>query len=220
MSGPLRSGAEALGDQVVRLARGVGSSGRCPRRRSRAASRGTGRRGRAGRAARPSERGPRAALHDAAPPEPDAVRGSRSPRAARRTEHLSMLRPAKPSTAGSSVIEASITSADGRPTCPRRGRARSRRPSGTGRASRSRPCSPANKTARPAVSMARDDRVLGLEPLVQALAVAGDDEQRVVDADADADHRRELRREVGGGDDVAEQLDDARDRCRSRRARR
>ena len=36
------------------------------------------------------------------------------------------------------------------------------------------------------------DRALGLEPVAQALAVAGDDEQRVVDADADADHRRGL----------------------------
>ncbi len=49
-------------------------------------------------------------------------------------------------------------------------------------------------------------RVLGLEAFVETLAVARDDEQRVVDAHADADHRRELGGEVGRRDDVAEQL--------------
>ena len=48
-----------------------------------------------------------------------------------------------------------------------------------------------------------DDGVLDVEPEVQALPVAGDDEQRVVDADAEADHRHHLRREVGHRDDVA-----------------
>ena len=39
------------------------------------------------------------------------------------------------------------------------------------------------------------DRALGIDALVQRLPVARADEQRVVDADADADHRRDLRRE-------------------------
>ena len=39
-------------------------------------------------------------------------------------------------------------------------------------------------------------RLLGIEPVVQALAVAGDDEQRVVDADTEPEHRAELRREL------------------------
>ena len=43
---------------------------------------------------------------------------------------------------------------------------------------------------------------------MQALAVPGDDEQRVVDADADADHGGELRGELGDRDRVREQLDD------------
>ena len=52
---------------------------------------------------------------------------------------------------------------------------------------------------------------------MQVLAVAGDDEQRVVDADAEADHRRHLdgelgHREHGGGEtdhaDAAEQPED------------
>ncbi len=42
----------------------------------------------------------------------------------------------------------------------------------------------------------RGDRVLGFHPLVQVLAIAGDDEQRVVDTDPEPDHRGHLRREV------------------------
>ena len=40
---------------------------------------------------------------------------------------------------------------------------------------------------------------------VELLAVAGDDQQRVVDADAEADHDAEERGEVGDGQDVAQQ---------------
>ena len=42
-----------------------------------------------------------------------------------------------------------------------------------------------------------DHRGLGRRRAVERVAVAGDDEQGVVDADADADHRGDLRREVG-----------------------
>ena len=55
----------------------------------------------------------------------------------------------------------------------------------------------ANCTARPDVrtdSRAADARVSAVP---HGLAVAVDDEQRVVDADAQADHRREERRECG-----------------------
>jgi hypothetical protein len=45
-------------------------------------------------------------------------------------------------------------------------------------------------------------------PRVQLLAVAGDDQQGVVDADAQADHDAEERGEVGDRDHVAEQRDD------------
>ena len=38
-----------------------------------------------------------------------------------------------------------------------------------------------------------DDRLLDRLALLQPLAVAGDDEQRVVDADAETDQQRELR---------------------------
>ena len=55
---------------------------------------------------------------------------------------------------------------------------------------------PANSTARPDGVDRRDHRLLGVHSVVQALAVAGDDEQRVVDADADPDHRHGLAREA------------------------
>jgi hypothetical protein len=52
-------------------------------------------------------------------------------------------------------------------------------------------------------------RLLGVEPRLQTLAVAGDDEQRVVDADADADHGAERDGEVGDRHHVRQQRDDA-----------
>ena len=54
---------------------------------------------------------------------------------------------------------------------------------------------PANSTARPLVSIACTTGCFGVGALVQRLSVARADEQRVVDADADADHRGDLRRE-------------------------
>ena len=54
-----------------------------------------------------------------------------------------------------------------------------------------------------------DRRVARLQPLVEAVAEAGEDEERVVDADAEADHRRQLRRELGGVEDVGAEGDQA-----------
>ena len=51
---------------------------------------------------------------------------------------------------------------------------------------------PANITARPEVSTASTIAVLDALAALQALAVARDDEERVVDADAEADQQREL----------------------------
>ena len=56
---------------------------------------------------------------------------------------------------------------------------------------------PANSTAWPAVAIGGAGRVLDAHAVVQVLAVPGDDEQRVVDADAEADHRAEDQRELG-----------------------
>ena len=71
------------------------------------------------------------------------------------------------------------------------------------RAHRSMPSSeittvaPANNTARPAVPIARRrPPPRGSRPACEATAVAGDDEQGVVDADAEPDHHGRTRREV------------------------
>ena len=52
------------------------------------------------------------------------------------------------------------------------------------------------------------DRLARVVPGVELLAIAGDDEERVVDADAEADHDPEERREVGDREDVGQQGDD------------
>src|SRR4051812_27270594 len=52
------------------------------------------------------------------------------------------------------------------------------------------------------------DRLAHLHPVLQLQLVAGDDEQRVVDPDAEADHRRKRGGDAGHVDDVTEQLDD------------
>ena len=69
---------------------------------------------------------------------------------------------------------------------------------------------PANSTARPAVSMASTVESRTLMPVVQVLPVPGDDEQRVVDADAEADHHAEDVGEVGRAEEVAEEPGDDR----------
>ena len=61
-----------------------------------------------------------------------------------------------------------------------------------------------------------DDRLLDRLAGLDALAHPRDDEQRVVDADAEADQQRELRGERRDRDDVREQPGDAE---RERRAR-
>ena len=79
--------------------------------------------------------------------------------------------------------------------------------------------SPAKTTARPDVFSAADDRIARFHPVVQPLAVAGDDDQRVVDADADADHRRDRTRELGHRQEAGDDADDGERRSRCRRAR-
>ena len=53
---------------------------------------------------------------------------------------------------------------------------------------------PANSTALPAVALARPTDSTTERPSCRNAAVAGDDEQGVVDADAEADHRGQHRR--------------------------
>ena len=64
---------------------------------------------------------------------------------------------------------------------------------------------PAKNTARPAVLTAVDRGVLDASPGPYAAAVAGDDEQGVVDPDAEADQHAEDRGEADDGEDMAEQ---------------
>ena len=68
---------------------------------------------------------------------------------------------------------------------------------------------PANSTDRPAVPTADDDGALRVVTVVEGVAVAGDDEQRVVDAHPDGDHRGHRRRPLGDVDDVGEECDQA-----------
>ena len=78
---------------------------------------------------------------------------------------------------------------------------------------------PANSTARPevltALTIGRLDVVAGHE----ALAVPGHDEQRVVDAHAEADQQDQLGREHRHLEDVAEQADHADGRAERRQRR-
>ena len=62
-------------------------------------------------------------------------------------------------------------------------------------------------------------RVVRFQARVQAFAVAGDDEQRVVDTDAEPDHRGELRREVGHRLHVADEHRERHTGARVRTAR-
>ena len=113
-----------------------------------------------------------------------------------------MLRPTKPSSAGSSVTDANIVVST--PI---------EMPMATPRIIdvfiSSRPSTemttvvPANSTARPAVSSACTTAAFGFGARGQVLAVSRDDEQRVVDADAEADHRDGGGGEVGHVDERA-----------------
>ena len=67
---------------------------------------------------------------------------------------------------------------------------------------------PANSTDRPAVAMAVTVASCGSSPSCRRLPVPGDDEQRVVHADAQADQGRHDRAERGRRQQVAEQPDD------------
>ena len=108
--------------------------------------------------------------------------------------NLSIVWPTKPSTAGSSVTAAAITNstASDAPTA---------RPRMNDTPITNRPSSeittvlPGEQHGAPAGVDRVHDRTLGIHTFVQRLSIARADEQRVVDADADPDHRGDLRRE-------------------------
>ena len=68
---------------------------------------------------------------------------------------------------------------------------------------------PANSTARPEVLIADDDRFGHRHAPAQVSSMSGDDEQRVVDPDADHHQLGQVRRDVRDVDGVAEDEDHA-----------
>ena len=66
---------------------------------------------------------------------------------------------------------------------------------------------PAKTIALPDGGDRHRNRLVELHPLLAVVAVAGDQEERVVDADAEADHRRDRRSDRRDGHAVAEERD-------------
>ena len=120
---------------------------------------------------------------------------------------LSMRAPTQPSSAGSSVSDASTISstptAEAMATPVTNVEAHQRQPEQGDDDRR-----PGEDDGPPAGVERFGDRVVDGEPAVQRLPVSGDDEQRVVDADAETDHRDHRRCEVRHRQRVAEQRDD------------
>ncbi len=172
---------------------------RCRRRTGRAAAPAPGWRGPASRAPRQGRgrraAGPRTRAQRAQKPVSWPSCGP-SAASRRRSRRLSTRVPMKPSIAGSSVIAVAIvsttvmTEAIARPL-----RKLSRSTYSPSRATQTVP--PAKSTARPAVlserTAASSERQAGLE----AVAVPRDDEQRVVDADAQPDEGGQCRGDDG-----------------------
>ena len=117
---------------------------------------------------------------------------------------LSIRVPTQPSSAGSSVSEAttmsSTPSAEAMATPWTKLSPMSIRPS-----SEMITVVPGEQHGSAARVERLDDGLLHAEPELQPFAVAGDDEQRVVDADTEADHGDHRRREVRHRDHVADQ---------------
>ena len=120
---------------------------------------------------------------------------------------FSIFWPAKPSSAGSSVSDAKTVAAT-------TAAAPTERPWTNLTPMSSRPSSeittvmPAKSTRAASGVEGDPDRLAHGMTHVELLAVASDDQQRVVDADAEPDHDPEEGREVGDGQDVAQQRDD------------
>ena len=138
--------------------------------------------------------------------QPDCVGSRCARRLTPGSDHLSILRPTKPRSAGRSVTAASIVVSTPIAIAidtPRMidvfiSQQAEHRDHDRGAGEQHR--------ATGGVDRAHD-AALGVEPGVEVLAVAGDDEQRVVDADTDADHRHRGGGEVGHVDEVADDED-------------
>ena len=150
-----------------------------------------------------------------APPVPEAVANGGRRVLTNGTCSLSMFLPTKPSTAGSSVSDVAIVIATARIAPVARPLTKSM-PIRYMPASEMITVQPAKNTALPDVATAFTTAACGSMLVVDALPVAGDDEQRVVDADADADHLRELGRELRDRHQVGHERDRRRGRRRGR----
>ena len=109
-------------------------------------------------------------------------------------------RPNAPSSAGRSVSEPTIVSSTASAAAIA-GPLRNEMPSSTMPSRATTTVEPANSTERPAVSMAVRVAARSVGARGALAAEAADDQQGVVDADAERDHHRQGRREVGDVED-------------------
>ena len=212
---------EALGEQVVGLAGGRGRRRCCPGRwrRGAATARGVARSGHDGDgAARRASAGGAARSDDQRAAGAARLLRLRARRGeALRCRRLSTRMPSKPSSAGSSVMAARTLSTTVRDV-PMATPSRKRRPQRSMPGERDAHRAAREQHRPPGGVEGGDRRLLGIQAAQDALAVPGDDEQGVVDADAQTDQGRQQRRQVGDVHAVTEQ-DDAENRpCRCRRA--
>ncbi len=148
-----------------------------------------------------------------------------SERLRRPTCSLSMRVPTRERSAGSRVIAATTATATA-VAVPHARPVRKLRRTSSSPSSEIMTVTPAKTTERPAVRMASSMASSDARSARERGAMAGDDQQRVVDADADADHRRDLTGEVGCVDergpegDGGERHEDARDRGGDRESHR
>ena len=209
-------GAEAVGEQVVGLPLGsglgqgavVGDAG--PQRERRCGER------------------EQQADHDDDVHAADAETTCSTRRCQRASERVRRERPRPPltrcpamdSSAGSRVIEASTITSTITETATAAGR-HERHPGDGEAEDRDHDDAAGEHDRRPAVGTARRDRLGDRHARGEVLAVPGEDEQRVVDPDAEADHRAEHRRPGGYVDQVRHQRQraDRGGRARSRRRR-
>ena len=126
-------------------------------------------------------------------------------------------RPNAPSRAGRSVSEPTIVNSTASAAAIA-GPLRNEMPSSTMPSSATTTVEPANSTERPAVSMAVRVAARTLRAGGALAAEAADDQQGVIDADAEGDHHRQRRGEVGdvedrrGGEDERHRQPDRRER--------
>ena len=214
-------GVEALAERAAPWCRSScghwSRRGRCWRPLRRAAGTAPGRPGRpAPRRPRspaatagvrpPAPTGPRLPGGQARCREPRLVPASAGDPAAARSDRRSTRRPIMASSAGSRVTAAmtvrnTVTAAP-MPSPLTKPTLRMSRPS-----SATMTVPPAKSTARPEVFIAVAIALVQVGALPQRLAVPVDDEQRVVDADAEPDQGAQLGGDAGQRDDVREQDD-------------